>query len=121
MAVAGRTITGSAVVHLADRSVLHLTWACQGGHLRHHLTKSGLSLDHPDQMFATTVHSHKEAVSVGDSMAAFFRLFPMIVGQILVEQMQDHAKVHLYMQNLFVEESDLAEAKVVEKQQAFAE
>ena len=35
--------------------------------------------------------------------------------------MQDYAKAHLCTQYLLVEGSDLAEAKVVEKQQAFAE
>ena len=45
----------------------------------------------------------------------------MSVGQNLEEQMQDYAKAHLCTQYLFVEGSDLAEAKVVEKQQAFAE
>ena len=78
-------------------------------------------MDHPDQRIATTAHSGKEAVPVGDSIVAFSGLFPMLVDQILEEQTQDHAKVHLCMQYLFVEGSGLAEAMVVEKQQAFAE
>ena len=78
-------------------------------------------MDHPDQRIATTAHSGKEVVPVGDSIVATFGLFPMFVDQILEEQTQDYARAHLCMQYLFVEESDLAQATVVEKQQAFAE
>ena len=120
-AVAGRTITGSAVVHLADRNVLPLTWASQGGHSHPHPTMLGSFLDHPDQKFATLIHPHKEVVSTQGSMVVIFESVPMMPGQMLKVKIQDYAKVHLYMQRLFDEGSDLAGAKVVEEQQAFAE
>ena len=80
-AVAGRTIAGSAVVHLVDRNDLPLIWASQGGHSHCHPTMLGSSLNHIRQM--TLADSQKKSVFVRHSMVAVFESVPMSADHFL--------------------------------------